>query len=96
MLTPEERDLLEVSTALFGFGTQADALEATTKAVEQIAREHVSTALHEAALLIEQTPTEQWREPLIAGSSPEQGLYNGANAAIRFTTRVLREKASDD
>lgn len=35
-LTEAERDLLEVSTALYGWGTQAEAFAATVAAVERI------------------------------------------------------------
>ena len=48
-LTPEDRDLLEVSCALWGWATASEALEATIKAVEQIVARHRAEALREAA-----------------------------------------------
>lgn len=43
------------------------------------------------AAAIEMTPAEQWGVDLAVGSTPHQGFYNGANAAITFAARVARE-----
>jgi hypothetical protein len=48
MLTDAERDLLVVSTALFGWAPHDEALEATTKAVEQIVAQREITAVRTA------------------------------------------------
>lgn len=48
-LTEAEKDLLEVATALFGWSTQGDALEATTKAVRSIVAEREAQARAEGA-----------------------------------------------
>lgn len=89
MLSDEDRDALgdwwDDETTV--------GVESAFPVVHRIVEAHVTAALNDAADAIETTPAELWGVSLIGGDGPrdvQRGFYNGANAAIKFATRRLR------
>lgn len=92
-LTTEDRELIEVSTALFGWATQAEAIEATIKATEALVVRHVAAALYEAAGEIDKVRRTIEADLANPRTDSARGFRNGAQIALSDAARIVRKRA---